>query len=399
MLIGHCGVGILSMSGGVATYIQSVKELQTRTAKLVYLIDINPNTTNVDKNSGILEVKENIWVVNSLNCLFKLSKILNIDILHLHTHLEIPKTESQAVIRTIHVHTPYCPSGSRFLKNWGQPCDRPYHLIGCLQGHLIDHCGSIRPTQLYAGFLRTWQEMQALAKIPAIANSQFVKEQMLRSGYLEDHLDVLLLPAPEASQYFPPPQEAVPHFLFAGRITPEKGWSWLLQAIARVKTPIHLDIAGTGNSQQNQAIRELVARLNLEEKITFHGWLNQEQVRQLMQRSRAVVFPSVWHEPAGLVSLEAAAAGRAVIASNVGGIPEYVGKLQNGLLVEPNDVQGLAAAIARLAEDWLLAQQLGTKGYATAQQHFTLEDHVTKLMKLYDRVINRQSKGQFLVEH
>jgi glycosyltransferase involved in cell wall biosynthesis len=167
--------------------------------------------------------------------------------------------------------------------------------------------------------------MDALKEVPAIANSQFVKDQMIRSGYSADNIRVLHYPAPEIGDYFPPEQEMYRILFFLGRITPEKGFVWLLRALAEVKVPLHMDIAGSGNQEQEQAIRRLAERLGLMNRITFHGWVNEAKAIQLIQGARALVFPSVWHEPAGIVSLEAAAAGRPIIASSVGGIPEYVG--------------------------------------------------------------------------
>lgn len=381
MHIGHYIQG-LGDPGGIATYIHRISQAQMAAGHQVYWFDTRP------VNSQLIIEAYPVVVCND-DDLYHQARSRQVNVLHLHTSVSKLPPPELPVVRTVHDHNPYCPSGSRYLKNWGKPCDRAYHPIGCLWGHFIDHCGSIRPAQLSTEFQRLSQEMKTLSVIPTIANSQFVKEQMLRSGYLEDQLDLLLLPVPDSGEYLPPPEDEIPHFLFVGRITPEKGWRWLLQALATLKTPIHLDIAGTGNPQQNQAIRELTAQLGLEEKITFHGWVNEGEVRRLMQQSRAVIFPSVWHEPAGLVSLEAAAAGRAVIASQVGGLPEYVGKLKNGLLVEPNDVQGLAEAIAQLAQNYYLAQQLGVEGYKMVQMHFSLEQHLADLMQLYEQTINK----------
>jgi glycosyltransferase involved in cell wall biosynthesis len=233
--------------------------------------------------------------------------------------------------------------------------------------------------------------MQTLRSVPVLANSQFVKDQMIRSAYPADNISVLHCPAPEIGEYFPPRQENVPHFVFLGRFVPEKGLSWLLQALAIVKVPVHLDIAGSGNQEQVQAIHGLAEHLGLMNRITFHGWVNEAQAIELIQRARALVFPSVWHEPAGIVSLEAAAAGRAVIASKVGGIPEYANRLQNALLVEPNDAQELARSIEQLAKDLFLAKQMGVEGRKMAKEHFSLEKHVQKLINLYELAIKRGS--------
>lgn len=371
--------------GGIATYIRRLSKAQGAAGHTVYYLDTRSFKATQD------EAVDLPIVVSDDKDLFIQAKAYGLDILHLHTTVSVLSPDTIPVIRTVHNNSPYCPSGSRYLKHWGQPCDRAYSLGGCLWGHFVDHCGSIRPQRFYPGFQRTWQDMDTLREAPTIANSQFVKDQMIRSGYPTDNVHVLHLPAPEIREDFPPEQGDLPHFVFLGRITPEKGFVWLLRALAEVKVPIHMDIAGVGNQEQEQAIRRLAERLELMNKITFHGWVNEAQAIQLLQRARALVFPSMWHEPAGIVSLEAAAAGRAVIASSVGGIPEYTGRLQNALLVEPNDVQGLAQCIEQLATDSSLTKRMGAEGRKMAKKHFSLEKHLEELMSLYELAVGRKN--------
>jgi len=384
MRIGHYMQGIWDR-GGIATYIRRISMAQRAEGHTVKYLDTLPFTGAQD------EAVDVPIVVGDRNDLFIQAKALKLDILHLHTNVSVLPLDRTPVIRTIHANNPYCPSGSRHLQRWGQPCDRAYNLGGCLWGHLVDNCGSIRPQRFYPGFQITWQDMHTLKEVPVIANSQFVKDQMIRSDYREDAIHVLHYPAPNVREYFPPHQGDVPHFVFLGRIAPEKGLTWLLKALAEVKVPLHMDIAGAGNQQREQAIRSLAERLGLMDKITFHGWVNEAQAIQLLQSARALVFPSVWHEPAGIVSLEAAAAGRPIIASKVGGIPEYVGRLQNAVLVEPNDIQGLAKSIEQLACDWTLAQQMGVEGRQLAKEHFSLEKHMQELMRLYELALESGS--------
>lgn len=383
MNIGHYMYGIWH-PGGVSTYIHRISKAQRAAGHTIHYFDSCPFTSIQD------EAVDLPIVVQDDNDLFTQAKAYGLDILHLHTTVSVRPYDYTPVIRTVHNHSPYCPSGSRHLKRWGQPCDRAYSLGGCLWGHLVDHCGSIRPQRFYPGFQRTWQDMEMLKEAPAIANSQFVKDQMLRSSYPAKNVHVLHLPAPEIKEYLPPTQEDVPHFVFLGRIAPEKGLIWLLQALAEIKRPIHLDVAGSGNQEQKQGIHDLAERLDLMNKITFHGWVNETQAMQLIQQARALVFPSVWHEPAGMVSLEAAAVGRPIIASKVGGIPEYASRLQNALLVTPNNVHELASAIEQLALDSALAKQMGDEGRKMAKEHFSLDKHMQELSRLYKLAIENR---------
>jgi glycosyltransferase involved in cell wall biosynthesis len=382
MLIGHYMQGI-SDRGGIATYIRRLSKAQIAAGHRVYYLDTRP----FDPTK--YEVLDGAIIVNDDNDLFAQAKAYKLDILHLHAPVSIVPPKFIPTIRTVHNHHPYCPSGTRHLQRWNEPCDRAYSLGGCLWGHLVDYCGSIRPQRFYPGFQRTWEEMQVLGKVLAIANSHFVKNQMIQSGYPAHNIHVLHLPAPEIQDYLPPEQEDIPHFLFLGRITPEKGLSWLLKAITQVKTSIKIDIAGAGNQVQEKTIINLAQQLNLMNKVTFHGWTDETKTLKLIQQARALIFPSVWHEPAGFVSLEAAALGRPIIVSKVGGIPEYAEVLNNALFVEPNDVGKLAENIDKLATNWSLSQKMGLLGRNMAKEHFLLENHVQNLIELYELALNR----------
>jgi glycosyltransferase involved in cell wall biosynthesis len=123
--------------------------------------------------------------------------------------------------------------------------------------------------------------------------------------------------------------------------------------------------------------------------------LASDTAAKLVIAARAVIFPSVWHEPAGLVTAEAAAAGRAVIASRSGGIPEYANGLKNAVLVDINDVAALAAEIDRLAADLPLATSMGLAGIEPARTTFSLAKHIEGLDNLYEWAISvhRASAG------
>jgi glycosyltransferase involved in cell wall biosynthesis len=100
-----------------------------------------------------------------------------------------------------------------------------------------------------------------------------------------------------------------------------------------------------------------------------------------------VVFPSLWPEPAGLVTLEAYAHYRPIIASGVGGIPEYVQDGKTGILVPANHIQKLADAINQLATNYHQSRAMGEQGQAWFQQEFTLDIHIQRLETIYAKTI------------
>lgn len=181
----------------------------------------------------------------------------------------------------------------------------------------------------------------------------------------------------------------MPRFLFLGRIVPGKGLSWLVRAAAQVRSDVLFEVIGAG--PEVPRLQQLCAETGVSSRFTWSGWLDEKEVFLRLKSARGVVFPSLWHEPAGLVTLEAAAAARAVIASRVGGIPEYAAKLGNTLLVEPDDTAALAAAITQLANDAALANRLGQTGWQQlVAGELSLERHLDELDELYARAATRE---------
>lgn len=352
MKIGHYMSG-LEHPGGVATYVQRLCEAQRRAGHDVVVVD-----------QEMLERSQN----------------LRLEVLHLHNSIDQRSRVALPMVRTMHGHWPYCPSGSRYLKRPGVACPRSYSLGGCLWGHVVDRCGSIRPARLAEDFRRTWKEMSQPREILTLAISDFVRQQMIRSGYCGQRVRVLHLPAPHVD-LSEQPESAPPTFLFLGRLVPEKGVAWLIRAFARVNNDAKLEVAGAG--PERPALEALARHLGVADRVQFAGWLDAPAAMQRLQSARAVVVPSVWHEPAGLVTLEAAAMGKPAIVSCVGGIPEYASRLGSCRLVTANDDAALASEIETLASDPAQAGELGQTGRRNAQLHFGVDAHLAQLDQAY----------------
>ena len=307
---------------------------------------------------------------------------MGLDVLHLHTGIEpVPTGLGVPVVRTVHEHRPYCPSGERYLFRRDIPCDRLFHIAGCVAGHYLDQCGSRHPRRVLQDIAATRLERRTLSGMTAIAISEYVRDQMVRNGYDPSRIHVLLNPAPSARPQGPPPRDGVPRFLFLGRIVPNKGLQWLLRALAEVRCPVALDVAGEG--MQRASMEALAAELGIQESVKFHGWIDETAIDALSTQARAIVFAPIWHEPAGLVCMDGSARSCAVIASKSGGLPEYALEGKNALVVPINDVAALAGALTRLAEDWPLAVELGRTGQQMACDSFSLGKHLTALEHVY----------------
>jgi glycosyltransferase involved in cell wall biosynthesis len=115
--------------------------------------------------------------------------------------------------------------------------------------------------------------------------------------------------------------------------------------------------------------------LGLEADVSFLGFISD--VPQFLAGIDIFVLPSLY-EGLGVAALEAMAAGKAVVASRVGGLAELVNDGENGFLVPPGDAEGLAAALAKLIRDKNLRAAFGQKGAARVREHFTIEQMAKK---------------------
>jgi glycosyltransferase involved in cell wall biosynthesis len=245
----------------------------------------------------------------------------------------------------------------------------------------------VRPRKIWEEFQRTWQEMRVLPHILTITASRFLKEQMVFSGYPGEMIEVMRVP-PQFVQASLPPRSQPPQFLYLGRIDATKGLAWMLRAVAGVRGAACFDVLGDGPLLPQ--MKALAESLGVSKRVTFHGWVGTPEVIQRLEQCRALILPSVWHEPGATVVVEAMAVGRAVIVSRVGGMPEVVPDERNGILVTPNDEAGLSRAIERLAGDWELAARMGQEGRRLVEEHYTLARHVEMLTAVYDRVRERE---------
>ncbi len=176
----------------------------------------------------------------------------------------------------------------------------------------------------------------------------------------------------------------MPRFVFLGRLVPQKGIDWLIKSLVHVENDCIVDIGGDGYLADRS--KDLARRLGVDPKVRFLGWLDSENAERAIQSSRAVIFPSVWHEPAGLVTLEAAAHSRPVITAAVGGIPEYADP-SFAVVLEPHDEKGLAKAIDQFCEDKNLADSMGKAGYSYVESNHSFDAFIDSLSEIYEEII------------
>lgn len=154
------------------------------------------------------------------------------------------------------------------------------------------------------------------------------------------------------------------YVLSVGRLEMNKRVDLIIEALACTNRSVRLIIAGHGADRRR--LDDLVARLDVADRITFAGNVDDQQLVNLYANALAVIFPPL-DEDYGYVTLEAFLARKPVVTTtDAGGPLEFVDDGINGMVVEP-DPASIAEAIGRLASDRALARRLGDAGFERAR--------------------------------
>lgn len=172
---------------------------------------------------------------------------------------------------------------------------------------------------------------------------------------------------------------STPFLLFFGDATVDKGAALLATAYGGLEQPPPLVFLG----------RHMVDGLEARPGVIALGPWPRELVMEAVRRCLCAVVPSIWPEPFGLVALEAAAAGRPVIAAKIGGLRDIVVDGETGLLVAPGSPEALRAALARLIADSDLRERMGAAGAKRAES-FSADAVVPAFEDAYRVAIERR---------
>ncbi len=172
---------------------------------------------------------------------------------------------------------------------------------------------------------------------------------------------------------------------FVGQLDERKGVDTLIKAfskLARERTDIHLLLTGTGplRSRLEELSRPFRTR------ISFAGY--RDDPAEIMKAVDMLILPSLW-EGFGIVLIEAMAAGKPVISTNVSNIPEIVSDNKEGLLINPGDEHSLTTCMRLLCRDRDLRQRLGKAGKRKVTRLFTLEHMVDEVEEYFSILMEK----------
>ena len=213
---------------------------------------------------------------------------------------------------------------NNLLKNGSEICNGSSCFLCSLR------CG--RPPQLWR---RRKEFREAVGNIDIlIAPSNYVRNK------ISANFDVKAVTIPN---FVPePPSRIEPSgffnfFLYAGVLERHKGIMNLINVYKEISGEINAKLLIVGTGSLRDKIREYIKRNRLETKIVLLGWVDRSLLYQLLKEANALIMPSLWPENCPLIALEALSVRTPVIASNKGGLPEIVEKIDKDLIYSSTD--------------------------------------------------------------
>jgi len=214
-----------------------------------------------------------------------------------------------------------------------------------------------------------------------ITPSRFLKDKLVQHGRLQEwQIEVLANYADTAS--VTPDFSPGDYGLFVGKLEAHKGVRTLLRACKELPD-FRVKIAGRGPLYEEATC--FAEREGLD-KVELVGFQMGEELARLFREARFVVIPSEWYENCPMVVLEAFSAGKPVIASRIGGIPELVEHEVDGFLFEPGNADELAAYMRTLVDNPALAREMGRAGRRKAEERYSIDAFMQSLINIYKRV-------------
>lgn len=283
-----------------------------------------------------------------------------------------------------HDYRHICPGGGRFLRTPETFCAGGFG-ARCVVSPFTGACNSRRPDRLAAsiGGVRAWRAVwPELAGV--LCATGYVGELLAEHGVDRQRIDVVgyfaRLPESEV------PRVAAPRdILFAGRLTSPKGAHHLVAAFVQIAARFPESRLVLAGGAPEPGVLAAAARAGCADRIVVPGWLSGAALAALFAEAAVFVLPSLWPEPFGIAALDAQARGIPVVASAVGGLPEWIEHGVTGVLVPPGDPAALTEALAGILADPAAARLLGERGRERALGTHSLERHLERLVPCLER--------------
>jgi glycosyltransferase involved in cell wall biosynthesis len=324
------------------------------------------------------------WSSEAESKMSQLIKVFRPDVLHAHnlyTHLSpsILRAAAQAdvpVVMTLHDYALLCANYA--LWNFDKPMDlEKINVWLTAKTRFIK--GSYFAT-LALDLIRAWQtQTRAYDRYIAhyIAPTEFVRDLFVAGGFEKKKISVFPIFSDAPAQTKTADDGFV---LFAGRLERYKGVETLIEALRNFPNTT-LKIIGSGPDEAR--LRTLAEGMG---NVVFTGQMSGEALWEQMRRARVAVVPSIWHEPFGLVALEAMSNSTPVVVSDRGGLQEILQEGVSGSVFHAGDVHDLVRALAPYLAGPYFSLERGQAAYHRALEIGDQGRYLQRVLKIYHQI-------------
>lgn len=224
-----------------------------------------------------------------------------------------------------------------------------------------------------------------------IAVSHRIKREWIKLANLNPENIAVQHNGIDTSNFYPEENvKKIFDFLYIGRLVEIKGVQYIIKAIQNLKENginASLAIAGSGPHREDLAV--LVDKYKLNDQVTFLGYVDEKNKRELYNSVKASILPSISREGVLTTLLESSSCGIPVISTKDSSMEEFIIDGENGILVTPKDVEELSSAMLRILQDENLRTKLGLAALGTVTQAWEWKNVIEDTITIIERMLKK----------
>lgn len=289
---------------------------------------------------------------------------------------KVAKKKNIPVIHTLRDYLLMCPRAS-LMKNDGSECNECAELC-----------------KIYRRGLRKCSKNVDFVTAPSLCTlSRFVNEGYFQNSYKKVIYNAIDYDINETKRYCFERKKQINkrdfNIIYIGGLYEHKGIKFLLDAFELIDSEnVTLNIAGKG-----ELLSYVQKMQSKDSRIKYHGFLNEADLRKLLEANDLLIIPSLWQEPFGRVILDAYRACIPVIGTDLGGIPELIVDGKTGFLVEPNKTEMMAKRIVELYSTKRLYNEM-LDNVVKQIENYSITKQIEKFEECYEQIIEFNVFGE-----
>ena len=314
------------------------------------------------------------------------------DVIYVHKMADLEVIEALVdsgvpLVRMVHDHDIYCMRSYKYDVFSREICTRGVGL------HCVFSCLASVARNRDSGFPLKWVSYSDKKREVALNRrfnrmvvvTTYMRDELLNNGFDSNRIEI----------HAPVPRMGDPNLrstfsdrnliMYAGQIIRGKGVDVLLESLALLDTKFECVILGDGNHREH--CEKLSRKLGLTDRVTFKGFVPQEELKNYYRECSVVALSSLWPEPIATIGLEVMRYALPVVAFDAGGIKDWLLDGQNGFLIPWMDRRQFAARLRQCLTDKALARQLGEHGLKFVSERYDFDQYIRDLEAMFQRVI------------